>query len=210
MAVIASSLDIEGDVSLNGEGRRKRGRPRSKDAQSRIIAAALTILGQRGFSSVTIEAVAREAKVGKSTIYRHWKSKTELIEEAIDRELDVLTNNVRGEDIIEDLVTVTVNVASVFRNGSNSAFARLIGEGQTDQRVNELNYRRYKAHEDGPIVDLLRLGVKEGLFRDTLNPYVISEMIFGAICVRAIIQRDEYTPDECRGLVMSVIDGIKK
>lgn len=209
MAVVASSLGVEGVVSLDGEGRRKRGRPRSEDAQSRIISATLTILGQRGFASVTIEAVAREAKVGKSTIYRHWKNKTELIEEAVDRELNVLTDNVKGTDVIEDLVTITVNVASVFKNGSNSAFARLIGEGQTDQRVNELNYRRYKAHEDGPIVELLRAGVKEGVFRDSFNPYVISEMIFGAICTRAILQQDEYTPDECRGLINSLVEGIR-
>ncbi|MDA8197450.1 MAG: helix-turn-helix domain containing protein [Actinomycetota bacterium] len=210
MAVTANSLSVEGEVSIDVEERRKRGRPRSKDAQSRIISAALTILGQRGFTSVTIEAVAREAKVGKSTIYRHWKSKTELIEEAIDRELDVLNDGTTGLDVVEDLITVTINLASVFKNGSRSAFARLIGEGQIDQRVNDLNYRRYKAHEDGPIVDLIRHGVKDGLFRETVNPYVISEMIFGAICTRAIIQRDEYTPDECRGLIMTLIEGLKK
>ncbi|MDA8278103.1 MAG: helix-turn-helix domain containing protein [Actinomycetota bacterium] len=210
MAVTVSSLGMQDSILPNQGERRKRGRPRSKDAQGRIISAALTILGERGFSSVTIEAVAREAKVGKSTIYRHWKSKTELIEEAIDRELEVLTDNVSGIDIVEDLITVTFNLATIFRNGSNSTFARLIGEGQTDPKVNEINLRRYKAHEDGPVVDLLRLGIKEGLFRDTLNPYMISEMIFGAICTRAILQQDEYTPDECRSLVASLVEGIRK
>lgn len=44
-----------------------------------IAAAALAELVDRGFAGVSMEAVARRAKVGKSAIYRRWPSKTAMV-----------------------------------------------------------------------------------------------------------------------------------
>lgn len=44
-----------------------------------IAAAALSELVERGFAGISMEAVARRAKVGKSAIYRRWPSKTAMV-----------------------------------------------------------------------------------------------------------------------------------
>ena len=62
---------------------RGRGRPRSREAHRAILTAALELLGELGFRGLTIEGVADRAGVGKTTIYRRWPSKTELVAEAI-------------------------------------------------------------------------------------------------------------------------------
>ena len=62
---------------------RGRGRPRSAEAEQSILAAALKLLAQHGVAGLTIEGVAAEAGVGKTTIYRRWKTKTELIIAAV-------------------------------------------------------------------------------------------------------------------------------
>ena len=40
-----------------------------------ILGAVLDELGEVGYGALTIEAVAAQAGVGKSTIYRHWPGK---------------------------------------------------------------------------------------------------------------------------------------
>jgi AcrR family transcriptional regulator len=62
---------------------RGRGRPRSETADKAILDAALRMLGTRGVAGTTIEGVAADAGVGKTTIYRRWPTKTDLILAAI-------------------------------------------------------------------------------------------------------------------------------
>ncbi len=61
-----------------------RGAPRSKKSHDAILAAALSLAEQGGPQALTVEAVAREAKVGKQTIYRWWPTRIELLIEVYD------------------------------------------------------------------------------------------------------------------------------
>jgi AcrR family transcriptional regulator len=65
------------------QGIRKPGRPRSAQAHKAIIDATLELLAEEGFQGLSIEAVAARAGVGKTTIYRRWPSKDELVMDAI-------------------------------------------------------------------------------------------------------------------------------
>ncbi|MCP5022880.1 MAG: TetR/AcrR family transcriptional regulator [bacterium] len=58
------------------------GRPRSTERHRKILGAALTLAGSNSYGNITIEMVAREACVAKTTIYRWWSSKASLIQEA--------------------------------------------------------------------------------------------------------------------------------
>jgi len=48
------------------------------DKSELIIQAALKIFYQRGYGSISVEDIAREAKVAKGTIYLYFKDKDEL------------------------------------------------------------------------------------------------------------------------------------
>jgi AcrR family transcriptional regulator len=53
--------------------------------EERLLDAATTLLVRWGYRKTTIDDVAREAGVGKGTIYLHWKDKNELFRAAIWR-----------------------------------------------------------------------------------------------------------------------------
>jgi len=53
--------------------------------EERILDAAAKLLVRQGYRKTTIDEVAREAGVGKGTIYLHWKDKNELFRAAIWR-----------------------------------------------------------------------------------------------------------------------------
>ena len=63
---------------------RSRGRPRSQEAHQAILGAVIELLGEQGLKGLTIEAVAARAGVGKTTIYRRWGHKNDLVVEAIE------------------------------------------------------------------------------------------------------------------------------
>ncbi|WP_375779370.1 TetR/AcrR family transcriptional regulator [Bradyrhizobium sp. ma5] len=51
------------------------GRPRDLASKRSILSATMSLLQSTSVSGLVIEAVAREAKVSKATIYRWWDSK---------------------------------------------------------------------------------------------------------------------------------------
>jgi len=60
------------------------GRPRSTEVNQAILQATLDLLAEVGYQGLSIEAIAARAGVGKTTIYRRYHSKEELIAEAIE------------------------------------------------------------------------------------------------------------------------------
>jgi AcrR family transcriptional regulator len=64
---------------------RGRGRPRSEEAHQAILAAVVELLPGHGLQGITIEAVAARAGVGKTTIYRHWDTRNDLMVEALQQ-----------------------------------------------------------------------------------------------------------------------------
>jgi AcrR family transcriptional regulator len=76
----ARQNDRAGAVEAPARG---RGRPRSEEADHAILTATLKMVGSHGVAGTTIEGVAAEAGVGKTTIYRRFESKTELIVAAV-------------------------------------------------------------------------------------------------------------------------------
>src|SRR5258708_8825354 len=74
----------EGGSGINGTGqKRPPGRPRSEESRQSILRSTLKLLKQQGgFSELSIEAIAADANVGKTTVYRWWPTKAALVADA--------------------------------------------------------------------------------------------------------------------------------
>ena len=59
--------------------RQLQGRPRDPRVDKSIRDAARRLLLDEGYAAVTVERVAKEAQVSKTTIYRRWPSKADLV-----------------------------------------------------------------------------------------------------------------------------------
>ena len=58
------------------------GRPRDPQKDEDAITAARELLAEVGYQGTTIAAIARRAGIGAPTIYRRWRSREGLIEDA--------------------------------------------------------------------------------------------------------------------------------
>src|SRR6059058_3780324 len=86
--------------------RKAPGRPRSARADEAIIDAVLDLLADgTPAETLSIEAVAARAGVGKATIYRRWSNKESLIVDAVATVKGELPK-LAGESLRDDLVAV--------------------------------------------------------------------------------------------------------
>ncbi|MCK9926307.1 TetR/AcrR family transcriptional regulator [Frankia sp. Mgl5] len=78
-----TGFDTEGD--RRAEARRGRGRPRGLTERVRrdVFAAVRSQLGSVGYEALRIEDVATAAGVHKTTLYRQWASKADLVRDVL-------------------------------------------------------------------------------------------------------------------------------
>src|SRR5690606_26897196 len=61
----------------------KAGRPRSEESRRAILDATRRLLTHVPIAKISIEAIAKKAGVGKTTIYRWWPNKQSVVMEAV-------------------------------------------------------------------------------------------------------------------------------
>src|SRR5262245_25853189 len=83
-----------------------RGRPRDAAADHRILAATFRQLVAVGYAGLSVEAVASDAGVAKTTIYRRYPTKRDLAIAALSQEAPFLAPppELHGRDAIEAFV----------------------------------------------------------------------------------------------------------
>ena len=64
-------------------GRRKSPVPRGRRRREEILAVAERLILDQGFAETTMQRVAEEAGASKETLYRHFKSKDDLLLEIV-------------------------------------------------------------------------------------------------------------------------------
>src|ERR687885_700142 len=69
---------------MSDTNKKPPGRPRSAQSHQAILQAALELLAEVGFAAMSMDAIAARAGVGKTTIYRRYASKEELVADAIE------------------------------------------------------------------------------------------------------------------------------
>ncbi|WP_063016549.1 TetR/AcrR family transcriptional regulator [Nocardia nova] len=62
---------------------RRGGRPRSDRAHRAVLEATRDLLTRDGYDSLTIDAIASRAGVGRQTVYRWWPTKAAVVAEAV-------------------------------------------------------------------------------------------------------------------------------
>jgi AcrR family transcriptional regulator len=96
---------------------KKPGRPRSVESHQVILQATLALLAEIGFDAMSIEAIAARAGVGKTTIYRRYASKEELVADAIE--------NVREEVVIPNTGNLWGDIDALIENASQITLSPL-------------------------------------------------------------------------------------
>jgi AcrR family transcriptional regulator len=162
----------------------------------------LALLDEQGYSGLSVEAVAARAGVGKTTIYRRWPSKQELVVEAI-REIGV-------PDVPEDTGSLAGDLMA-FQRGQlervvptrvPSILPRLLGDTAGDAEL----HAAVRRDVVGPIRDvlgeLLQRAVERGELAEDLDVELATDVIHGTVVYRLLLSGDlPYAASAMPGLI---------
>jgi AcrR family transcriptional regulator len=115
--------------------------PRIARTREVVFAAAIEIVAERGFAGASIEAIAQRAGVARSTIYRNWPTRTDLLLEAVGSEVGQIESLAVG-NLRADLVAIVTRLADLLTSERmGSVVASIILEVRHDPELEELRQR---------------------------------------------------------------------
>ncbi|MFF3514866.1 TetR/AcrR family transcriptional regulator [Streptomyces sp. NPDC002573] len=115
----------------------RTGRPRSAAADAAILEATREALVELGWSKLTLGDVATRAGVAKTTLYRRWAGKNELVVDAVAELFDELELPDRGS-LAADIEGVVLQFAAILdRPEARSGLMAVVAESTRDEALRE-------------------------------------------------------------------------
>jgi AcrR family transcriptional regulator len=180
----------------NGSGgKRSPGRPRSERARVSILHSTLELLAQKGFSELTIEAVAAHAGVGKATVYRWWPDKAALI---VDAFAGSTTRRLHFPDtgsVRTDMSQQMRQLIKIFRGRRGRIVSAMLGAGQSDRNLIAAFRERFLKPRRQEAYATLRRGIQRGELRKDVDMDLLLDSLYGPIYMRFLIRHDQLTPE---------------
>lgn len=198
-----------GGHNENHIAKRPPGRPRSEKARQAILRSTLQLLGQRGFSQLTIEDVADRAKVGKATVYRWWPNKGALIADAF---ANSTIRKLRFPDtgsLQTDLSRQMRQVVKIFSSRQGRIVSAILAAGQTDRELIAAFRERFMWPRRRDAYAILRRGIHRGELRKQVDLDLLLDSLYGPIYMRFLIRHDRLTNDFVDRLSALVLAGVR-
>ena len=179
--------------------------PRIERSRMVILEAAVEELAAEGYGGVTVESVAARAGVGKSTIYRHWRDKLDLIADALETFHEQMVPDLSDRSAREAVELLIGHVAEVVVDSTFSRCIPALIEGaERDSRVREFHHR-YSVERRQALVDLIARGVNDGEFRAGLDPELATVALLGVLFYRRLMTGEPFDPASAGELVELVL-----
>lgn len=162
----------------------RKGRPRDERIDADITAAALDLLSTEGFDRFSVEAVAALAGVAKTTVYRRFPTRNDLIVGALLRLNDELPPPPAPGPVRDRLIGVLNGIRHrTTESVRGRILMQVVSEGLRDPALADLVHQRVLAPRRQVLRDVITDGIASGELRadvevDTVVPLLVGPMLY--------------------------------
>lgn len=160
--------------------------------REQIAEAAMDLIAAQGLRRMSIAAVARRVGLVPSGIYRHFKSKDEIIHAVLDRVGQRLAENVEAacrdsDQPLEQLKDVMMRHIRFIREGRAVPRMVFADDAQTDNDRLKQHVVKVLSGYISQVSDIVDQGQSQGCIRSDVDQRTIAMMLFGIIMPAGII-----------------------
>jgi AcrR family transcriptional regulator len=184
--------------------------PRAERSKQAILDATRELLADDGdVGSLTVEAVAAQSGVAKTTIYRRWRDKWELALDAVM--IDMLPGfgePVDVGDTRKELVTfvqAAINNLSVPPSGP--AMQGLISQIATDPELGRVYRERVVEPRRAQLRPVIERGIARGDLRPDTDVRLVHELLLGPVFYRLLLSGGPLDRKLSTRLADAILDG---
>lgn len=166
---------------------------------TRILDAALDCYGQNGIAATTLEDVAKQAEIGRTTLYRYVNNRDDLLQKVVLRDADQQHQEMqvlaRYHDNLEDnLVESIVYILRGRRTRPINVLLFGSGDSAVIDRIN-LSPANFYPMAESSIKELFERAQREGQIRDGVTLPMVSQWV-ARLILSLITYPEEFLEDE--------------
>jgi len=181
VATMANTQQDDEDKTSKSQG---KGRPRSEKSRKNILKATNSLLLHTSVQELSIEAIAKKAKVGKTTIYRWWPNKAAVVMDALISQPGLAAPLPTPKNNAEAITLQLERLIRMLDSSNGDTIAQLFSEAQASKEGRDIFTNNFLS----PLVDAfqysLEQGIKEKEFRSSLEIKTAIDMLCGPIFFR--------------------------
>ena len=173
-----------------------------------MLDAALAELGEHGFAELSFERIASRAGVHKTTVYRRWPSRGDLLLDALrERSRETVPIPDTGS-LRSDLVTVLTAIAANLGTSQVQAFLRAtIAEGGSHPELERARTAYWRERFD-MVGEIVRRAVARGELPPGADPDLVIESAVAPLYLRTLITGEEISDPFLARIADLVIAGV--
>jgi AcrR family transcriptional regulator len=169
---------------------------------SAVLDAALTQLAEVGFERLSIPQVADMVGVNKTSIYRRWPSKADLVRDALAIPMSHAGDAPDTGALRTDLIALAGTVAAFTQSRVGTALIRImLAEGGNPEVRALANAAYSEAGKNGPWIVIQR-AMQRGELSANVDPSLMLFTIAGAIMHRVFVEQRDASDE----FLMQIVD----
>ncbi|MEV2244348.1 TetR/AcrR family transcriptional regulator [Streptomyces sp. NPDC049970] len=193
----------------------RSGRPRKPEADAAILEATRASLVDLGWSKLTMGDVATRAGVAKTTLYRRWAGKNELVVDAVAVLFDELELPDLGS-LAADVEAVVLQFAALLeRPETKTALMAVVAESTRDEALRDRIRNSIVARQKRLVLQGRERAEERGELPLEPDPAVaartvdlIFDVIAGAVVHRALVSAEPVDADWAQRFTLLLLSGL--
>ncbi|MFE9723118.1 TetR/AcrR family transcriptional regulator [Streptomyces sp. NPDC005794] len=202
-------------LSRSPTGPARSGRPRSAEADAAILEATRASLVDLGWSKLTMGDVATRAGVAKTTLYRRWAGKNELVVDAVAVLFDELELPDLGS-LAADVQAVVLQFAALLeRPETKTALMAVVAESTRDEALRDRIRDSIVARQKRLVLQGRERAQRRGELPAEPDAVVaartadlIFDVIAGAVVHRTLVSAEPVDTDWARRFTLLLLSGL--
>ncbi len=193
---------------MSSSNSKRRPGGRSARVRQAVLDAAFAELGEKGYGGLSIEAVALRSGVAKTTVYRRWPTRDELVADALDSRSDRYepipeTGSLRG-DLAEFCEGVRAKLTS---NHGKAMLKSLVAAVDQSPEIVETVQRFWRERRDvgGYLVERW---IRRGVLRPETDADLLVEVLLAPIYLRVLLPGGPLSGDVLEGFIDLALHGV--
>jgi AcrR family transcriptional regulator len=173
-----------------------------------ILRATLEELASSDYGGLTIEQVAARAGVNKTTVYRHWPTKVDLVRAALASVAETHSLGPSSGSLRTDLLRIGRNMIDFVRSFEGQCLMRLRLLDRPEPELAGIAESLQAGH-DQKLKAFIDSAIARGELRPDVDGPLLLDMLGGALYVRFFLKRDRADDVLIARFVDTLLEGVR-
>ncbi|MGD1028265.1 TetR/AcrR family transcriptional regulator [Candidatus Binatus soli] len=186
-----------------------RGRPRDPATDKAILRAALELFVEHGIEGASFEQIARRAGVARTTIYRRWSGREDLLAQAMEvaREAPERSLTAAAGVAPKRMADELINALSemVTRRDYLKTVAKLVGSVPDSPKLMSVYWNTYLIPRRRMVAEIIGRARERGAIPKRTDSEILLDMIGGAIMYHLLVRPGRKNRKEMRAYIRQLI-----